>query len=235
MKEQVKPKDFQKLKENVDEIGQELSHSIQQLDERLTASIQENQQVFLKKIDELRKNLLKEIAHSETQSKKALQDVNQGFSSKLAEVSGKIKSLEEDRDKIRKTISTNTENIKEQIKTQEDIIMSMIRKFDEQYMDHKNKISQDLDALKEEVDTLKISFTVNESKLLEKMRKNIAEEMRACVRGKESEILMKLWIDELTQIIKDFEKLKKMKPQEFTLQIQRISETIQAFKQELNP
>jgi hypothetical protein len=65
------------------------------------------------------------------------------------------------------------------------------------------------------------------------MRAEIAEEMRASVQGKEKEILMKLWIDELKEIIQDFDGLKKMKPNEFNLQVKEISETIRTFKREL--
>jgi len=119
------------------------------------------------------------------------------------------------------------------MKTQEEIIMSMIHKFDDQFIQDKNIIFSDLEDLKSQLDILKISFTVNEKTLLDKIKMIIENEMRLAVKDTEKEVLMKFWIDDLKGIIKDFEKLKKANPREFKMQIREISNTIDLFKQKL--
>ena len=44
---------------------------------------------------------------------------------------------------------------------------------------------------------------------------------------------MKIWISEFKAIINDFEKLKKLKPKEFSIRLNEISDTIEVFKQKL--
>ena len=70
-------------------------------------------------------------------------------------------------------------------------------------------------------------------KLLELIKTSIEDEMRTAVRGKEYEVLMKFWIDELKLAISDFEKLKKKKPKEFLLEMNQILNTIEMFKEKL--
>jgi len=109
----------------------------------------------------------------------------------------------------------------------------MVHKFNDQFLLEKNKIISDLEAVKTQFDVMKISFTVNENQLLEKLKTMIRAELKNVITGKEDEILMKLWIDELKQIILNFENLKKVHPKEFNLQIEEISNTIDIFKQKL--
>ena len=49
----------------------------------------------------------------------------------------------------------------------------------------------------------------------------------------EAELLMKLWLDDFKEIIKNFENLKKVNPKEFSVQLREISDTINAFKQKI--
>ena len=43
-------------------------------------------------------------------------------------------------------------------------------------------------------------------------------------------MLMNLWIDELKEIVRDFDKLKDMHPKDFKLQINEITSTIKSYK-----
>jgi len=44
---------------------------------------------------------------------------------------------------------------------------------------------------------------------------------------------MKIWISEFKEILRDFEKLKKLKPKEFSVWLNEISDTIEIFKQKI--
>ena len=92
---------------------------------------------------------------------------------------------------------------------------------------------EELESVKTQLDIMKISFTVNETRLLEKIKTMIREELKNVISGKEDEVLMKLWITELKQIITNFENLKNLQPKEFNLKIEEISNIIELFKQKL--
>jgi hypothetical protein len=44
---------------------------------------------------------------------------------------------------------------------------------------------------------------------------------------------MKIWINEFKEIINNFEKLKKLKPKDFSVRLNEISDTIEVFKQRI--
>lgn len=134
---------------------------------------------------------------------------------------------------IKKMIYNTEEKIEETIKVQEDIIMGMMQKFNEEYFKHKTMVLKELEALKNSQDILKISYTINESKLLEQIKNVVKIEFNNKIKGQEAELLMKLWIDELKEIINNFENLKKANPKEFSVQLKEISDTINAFKQKI--
>ncbi len=153
---------------------------------------------------------------------------------------GEIKTIKNDVSNIReqiktqeKTIKNDVSNIREQIKTQEEIINSKFKEFSEQYLIDKKNMTAKLQEIESEYDTMKISLAINEKHLLERLKSMISAEIDMAVKGKEQELLMNLWIDELNQIISDFEKLKSMHPKEFSLRINEISKTVEIFKQNL--
>jgi hypothetical protein len=94
-------------------------------------------------------------------------------------------------------------------------------------------MNEDMEKLKTQQDVLRISYTINEKKLMDKINSSITEVINKRIEGKESEILMKIWINELKEIIINFEKLKKVKPKEFSVRLNEISDTIEIFKQKL--
>ena len=58
----------------------------------------------------------------------------------------------------------------------------MIKKFNEKFLADKTRIDADIEQLKNEQDVLKISFTVNEKKLLEKIKAEVRQDMREAVK-----------------------------------------------------
>jgi len=132
-----------------------------------------------------------------------------------------------------KTIKNDVKYIREQIKTQEEVINSKFKEFSEEYLIFKKNMTAKLQKVESEYDTMKISLAINEKHLLERLKSMINAEIGMAVKGKEQELLMNLWIDELNDIISDFEKLKSIHPKEFSLRINEISKTIELFKQNL--
>lgn len=132
-----------------------------------------------------------------------------------------------------KTIKNDVKYIREQIKTQEEVINSKFEEFSEEYLIFKKNMTAKLQKVESEYDTMKISLAINEKHLLERLKSMINAEIGMAVKGKEQELLMNLWIDELNEIISDFEKLKNIHPKEFSLRINEISKTIELFKQNL--
>ncbi len=134
---------------------------------------------------------------------------------------------------IKGDIISSQERIEQTIRTQEEIIMSMINKFNEELLQHKSSMKEDIESLKTQQDVLKISYTINEKKFMDKVNTSISKIINKQVEGKENEILMKIWISEFKEIIRDFEKLKKLKPKEFSVRLNEISDTIDIFKQKI--
>ena len=125
------------------------------------------------------------------------------------------------------------QRIEETIKTQEEIIMDMIKKFNDEFYQHKTNVLEDLEHIKNQQDVLKISYTVNEKKLLDKIEKIVIKKVHEKIDGRENEILMKIWLDEFKDIIADFENLKRIDPKEFKIRLKEITDTIEMFKSKI--
>jgi len=134
---------------------------------------------------------------------------------------------------IKSDIVSSQERIEQTIRTQEEIIMDMINKFNDVLLQHKSSMKEDIENLKSQQDILKISYTINEKKFMDKVNSSITTIINKQVEGKENEILMKIWMSEFKEIIRDFEKLKKLKPKEFSVRLNEISDTIDIFKQKI--
>lgn len=154
-------------------------------------------------------------------------DPQEEFRLELKQLNQKINKIKEE---VTKNQNQMLQRIEETIKTQEEIIMDMIKKFNEEFYQHKTNVLAELEHLKNQQDVLKISYTVNENKLLDKIEKIVIKNIHKKIDGRENEILMKIWIDEFKDILTSFEKLKKMKPDDFKIRLKEISETIDLFK-----
>ncbi|MFX1409389.1 MAG: hypothetical protein ACFFA6_03490 [Promethearchaeota archaeon] len=177
-------------------------------------------------IKEVTPKLIQKVVDQVNRLEENVESINKNLIDNFALINEKVKKLKEE-------LTIYKEQNEETIRTQEDIIISMVHKFNDQYLMDKNKIIAELESVKTQFDVMKISFTVNENQLLEKLRTLIREELKNVITGKEDELLMKLWINELKQIISNFENLKKVQPKEFNLQIKEITNTIEVFKQKL--
>lgn len=151
----------------------------------------------------------------------------------MKSVENDINFIKQEIRSIQNDILSSQERIEQTIKTQEEIIMDMINRFNEELLKHKNTMIEDMQKLKTQQDVLRISYTINEKKLTDKINSSITDAINRRIEGKESEILLKIWINEFKSIIGDFEKLKKLKPKEFSVRLNEISDTIEVFKQKI--
>jgi len=213
--EEISPKDFQNLIEQT----KKLNNSINSL-KSVPKSIKNLEERFDKaqdKIDSVKEN-------SET---------IQNLTIQMIKLETSIEAAKEEILAIKRNISLNQERMEQTIRTQEEIIMDMINKFNEQLLIHKSQMQKDVESIKTQQDVLRISYTVNEKKLMDKINKSITKALRKLIQGKESELLMKIWIEEFREIIENFENLKKLKPKEFSIKLTEISDTMEIFKQKI--
>ena len=157
----------------------------------------------------------------------------QNLTEQVSNLEFDMKFVKQEITNIKSDILSSQERIEQTIRTQEEIIMDMINKFNDGLLQHKSSMKEDIETLKTQQDVLKISYTINEKKFMDKVNSSISTIIKKQVEGKENEILMKIWINEFKEIIRDFEKLKKLKPKEFSVRLNEISETIDIFKQKI--
>jgi len=112
--------------------------------------------------------------------------------------------------------------------------MDMIQKFNEKMLKDKTESDSNLEEFKESIDVFKINLDTLENRILENASTMIAGQIRKSLKDREKEILMNLWIDELKEIVRDFDKLKDIHPKDFKLQINEITSTIKSYKQKFN-
>ncbi len=213
--EEISPKDFQNLIEQTKKLNSAIN-SLKSMPKRIK-SLEERFDKAQDKIDSVKKN-------SET---------IQNLTDQINKLEISLESAGKEISTIKRNISLNQERMEQTIKTQEEIIMDMINKFNEQLLIHKSKMQEDVETLKTQQDVLRISYTVNEKKLMDKINASITKALRKLIQGKENELLMKIWVDELKEIIENFENLKKLKPKEFSIKLIEISDTIEIFKQKI--
>ncbi|MGV9172757.1 MAG: hypothetical protein ACOC35_09350 [Promethearchaeia archaeon] len=168
------------------------------------------------------KNLSKRINTLQTQFQTQLSK----FSQKFDTIDKRIKNLED-------KFSITRNKIQDRIKTQKEILLDMIQRMDNRFLKDKNQIYGRLDELKEKQDTLKVSFSVNEERIVDQIKEIVKYEMASAVQGKESELLMKLWLDELREIISEFDKLGANKPHEFLIKLKEIKKIVQGYRTQL--
>ncbi len=109
----------------------------------------------------------------------------------------------------------------------------MINRFNDELLKHKITMKEDMEKVKTQQDVLRISYTINEKKLTNKINSSITKAINKHLDGKESEILMKIWIKDFKEIIENFEKLKKLNPKEFSVRLSEISDIFEVYKQKI--
>ena len=229
-KEEISVKDINKIIDSIDKLDKRLKDEAAKLDKK---AMDESAKLD-KKLSKQVTNNENQIKTLETNLKNLKTEIDNNYKILKTELDSMNKKLTGEMGALKKAIELNQKQIQDQIKNQEEIITSMIKKFDEKFLRDKSKLTADIEELKNQQDVLKISFTFNEKQLLQKMQATINEDIKKAVKGKEKEVLMKFWIQDLKEIIDDFEKLKKLHPKEFTLQLNEIANTIEIFKQKLS-
>jgi len=185
-----------------------------------------NLKTFQKLVDQVNK-----LAEENNELKKTLEIEVKDLNEKL-EYRAKKNEDEITREtlEIKKMLHTTQERIEETIKVQEEIIMDMIKKFNDEFYKHKSNVLGDIESIKNQQDILKITYTINEAKLLETIKTVITKELSNKIKGQQSEALMRIWIEEFKDIIKKFEKIKDLTPQDFNTHLEELSSILNSFK-----
>ncbi len=212
-------KEIQILKEKIDNINQKLKDQTNKIEKKIEDQFNKLDQKFTNQISELIQMVDDRIGEFDQNIKTIANDFKV-----------KVKSVSED---IQSKLNISQDNIQTQIDAKNEVLADMIKKFDEQFIKDKRHINEELETLKGQQDVLKISYTVNEKQLLEKIEAMISGQVRNACGDKERDILMNIWMKELKDIIHDFEKLKKVHPQEFNIKMNEIASTIELFKQKI--
>jgi DNA repair exonuclease SbcCD ATPase subunit len=215
-------KQEEQFEQSFDNQEQQFQTSINTLEDEFSQKF-ESQQVRIQQleqeVEENRQQLLSKLSTS-------LEQLNDQFKEKIQEEEEYIGRLEENVELSMKKIVRNIENQK----ANTDERITALR---EDIAQENHELMGKIESLKEELDTLKISYTINEKNLLEKVKDVIKIEVKNAVKGYEKEALMNVWIDELKEIINDFEKLKQQNPEEFELNVKKIASTIEFFRKKL--
>ncbi|MHA1689939.1 MAG: hypothetical protein ACTSYC_08625 [Promethearchaeota archaeon] len=206
---EVSVKDFEKIIEKVENLNKNFLERKITIDDQLEHI--QNELAEIKELFALNKKLVEK---------------DKGYEERFNNMRAEI-------NEIKTQLVRNHQDIEDHIKTQEEIIVSLINKFNDQSLTKFNQITAELEELKDQQDVLRISYTINEKKLMEKIKETVSEEIHKAVHEKEKEILMNLWIRELREILSNFDKLKQVQPKEFLIQINQIADTIEAFKKKL--
>jgi uncharacterized protein YukE len=219
---EVQAKDIQKLKEQIENLDQKFKDQINKLDKTLNENFNKLDQKFTDQIAILNQIVRDRVEEFDQEMKTLTENIDD----QSKDTNNKLKNLKEE-------LKIFQQNLEDQINVQKEINTDLIQEFNKQFTTDKRNIAEELEKIKGEQDVLKISYTVNEKQLLEKIQTIIASEIKNVCSDKEREILMNIWLKELKDIIADFEKLKKMNPKEFNLKIEEISNTIELFKQKI--
>ncbi|MBN1215876.1 MAG: hypothetical protein JXA99_10605 [Candidatus Lokiarchaeota archaeon] len=188
---------------------------------------------FEKKLKDLELHLSKEIEGIQTRLDNFLKTQNE-LVEQNKYINEKMVSINDDFKNLDKKLNKKFLEINDKIQVQDEISTERIDQYNKEFVNYKNTYTSKIDEIIRQQDVFKISYTINENKLLEKVKDVIIEEINQLLKDKEKEILMDLWIKELKKIISDFDKIKKLNPKEFILQIDEISNVIDIFKQKLS-
>ncbi len=235
--EEISPKDFQNLIEQTKKLNNAID-SLKNVPKKVK-NLEERFDKVQDKIDSVKKNsetiqkLTDQMNKLETSIKSAKEEISAIRKDISLNQERMEQSAKEEISAIKKDISFNQERMEQTIKTQEEIIMDMINKFNDQLLILKTQMKEDVETIKTQQDVLKISYTINEKKLMDKINISITKAIRKLIQGKESELLLKVWIDEFKGIIENFEDLKKLKPKDFSIRLTEITNTIEIFKQKI--
>ncbi|MFX1338904.1 MAG: hypothetical protein ACFFDK_09870 [Promethearchaeota archaeon] len=156
--------------------------------------------------------------------------LEKNFQEQVMSLTGQINEFGNKLGNITAELSNNLEIIQDQIKNQKNENITFNNEINELITKTTSKLDSEFKDIKGQQDVLKVSFDVLEKKILDEAKSMIYSEVRMVCKDKEDEILMNMWIDELKEIINDFDKLKEMNPKDLKIQVDEISQIIASFK-----
>ena len=226
---EVTVKGFQKV---VDQVAN-LEDWVRYFDDnmkQIQASISNLEKTIKKDVSDIQQRIKTDVSNLEKSLKKDVSNLDNTLKTNISSVQDRITK---DVSSIQDWIKRDVANIQERIKTQEDVYSSKLKEFSEQYLIDKNNLTLEIQEIRGEHDTMKVSLTVSDKQLGERIKALVSNEIKNAAKGKEYELLMKYWIEELKDIVENFDKLKRMHPKEFNLQLNEIAETVEIFKRKI--
>ena len=197
---------------------------------QIQTSISNLEKTIKKEVSSIQERFKADVSNLEKTLKTDVSNLDKTLKTDISKIQERItKDVSSIQDWIKRDVS----NIQERIKTQEDVYSSKLKEFSEQYLIDKNNLTLEIQEIRGEHDTMKVSLTVSDKQLGERTKALVSNEIKNAAKGKEYELLMKYWIDELRDIVDNFDKLKRMHPKEFNLQLNEIAETVEIFKQKI--
>ena len=237
---EVTVKGFQKVVDQVanledwvryfDDNMKQIQTSISNLEKTIKKEVSDIQQRIKADVSNLDKKLKTDVSNLDKKLKTDVSNLDNTLKTNISSVQERITK---DVSSIQDWIKRDVANIQERIKTQEDVYSSKLKEFSEQYLIDKNNLTLEIQEIRGEHDTMKVSLTVSDKQLGERIKALVTNEIKNAAKGKEYELLMKYWIEELKDIVENFDKLKRMHPKEFSLQLNEIAETVEIFKQKI--
>ena len=100
----------------------------------------------------------------------------------FSKLSERVKKVEDNIESIKKDISIQQQQFENTIKTQEEIIVDMINRFNDEFLKHKTRITTDLEEVKSQQDVLRISYTINESQMTNKIKELTSNEIKKAIK-----------------------------------------------------
>ncbi|MFX1343536.1 MAG: hypothetical protein ACFFAI_00400 [Promethearchaeota archaeon] len=176
------------------------------------------------KIEGNNKKLIEELESTSSKHDKNLNDQILNVEDKIKIIINSIKAVNDD-------FSLKFQKMKGEFDTKEEVLRDMLKKFEEDSIEFKNTLQPELEDIKSQQDLVKITVDVLKKQIFESAKEWINDEIKLACKNKEREILMNLWIDELKEVIENFDKLKQTNPKELKIHINEISNTIDSFRQ----
>ncbi|MFX1572043.1 MAG: hypothetical protein ACFFB0_04800 [Promethearchaeota archaeon] len=232
----------QKFDERITKLEKKFDDQIVQLDKRLKSQIDN----LNKKIEDITnifdQELNDKFREINQNSEGKFESITEILNLKFKDVSEKLEgynnstesNIQAIRDNLRNVnedLLTELNRLKDEFDTKEEVQSDLLKKLENEHSEYKIGVKQILDDLKSQQDLVKISVDVLKKQIFETLKEWIGNEIKNACKNKEKEILMNLWIEELKEIIGNFDKLKETSPKELKIHMNEISNVIESYKQ----
>jgi hypothetical protein len=228
-------KDDKKIEERLISETKNLDSKIHDQNSNLNQKIDDLSNKFNQKLEERYNKIDKKLVEGFKKFGEAVDgrfnSFEQNFKKNIEALEDKINSLLERIKEMNEDLSGKMKAIKEEFDIKDTVLRDIEQKHNEDNTKFQNQLKPIIENLKSQQDVTKMKMDMLKKQIYESAKEWISDEMKTAIRDKEREILMNLWIDEMKEIIKNVDQLKKMNPKELKLQLNEISSTIESFKQ----